>query len=391
MGRWEVMVGNKAIAYAAKLARVQFISAYPITPQTSVVEYLAEMVASGELDAEFVNVEGELTAQTAALGASASGARAFTATAGPGLLYMHHPMHATSGGRFPVVMAVIHRSVKGMQPDHTDMMAQRDTGWIMLECESCQELLDTGIMAFKIAEDDRVRLPTIFAGDGYILSYTAEPVEIPSQEDVDAFLPPYRSGYPLLPGLAEEARRVQMEQWGIGQDPQLRWMRQQEAMEAAKRVIMEVNEEFHRWFGRRYGNGLIEEYGCDGAEALIVAMGTMASTARSAVDRLQAKGKRIGLVKLKAFRPFPSEEFQRLGSEAEAIGVIDRSISLGSGGITFQEIRSSLYDLEERPRILGFHAGLSGKEVRVEDIERICEKTLRAAGGEEAPPLVEWV
>ncbi|MBS7638099.1 pyruvate ferredoxin oxidoreductase [Candidatus Bathyarchaeota archaeon] len=391
MGRWEVMVGNKAIAYAAKLARVQFISAYPITPQTSVVEYLAEMVASGELDAEFVNVEGELTAQTAALGASAAGARAFTATSGPGLLYMHHPMHATSGGRFPVVMAVIHRSVKGMQPDHSDMMSQRDTGWIMLECENSQELLDTGIMAFKIAEDERVRLPTIFAGDGYILSYTAEPVEIPSQGDVDAFLPPYRSNYPLLPGLAEEARRVQMEQWGIGQDPQLRWRRQQEAMEAAKMVIREVNEEFYKWFGRRYGNGLVEEYKCDDVEAFIVAMGTIASTARAAIDRLQARGRRIGLVKLKSFRPFPSEEFRRLGAKVRAIGVIDRNISLGSGGITFQEIRSSLYDLEERPRILGFHAGLSGKEVRVGDIEMICEKTLRAAKGEGPSSLVEWI
>jgi pyruvate ferredoxin oxidoreductase alpha subunit len=391
MRRWEVMVGNKAIAYAAKLARVQFISAYPITPQTSVVEYLAEMVASGELDAEFVNVEGELTAQTAALGASASGARAFTATSGPGLLYMHHAMHATSGGRFPVVMAVIHRSVKGMQPDHSDMMAQRDTGWIMLECENSQELLDTGIMAFRIAEDERVRLPTIFAGDGYILSYTAEPVEIPSQEDVDAFLPPYRSSYPLLPGLAEEARKVQMEQWGIGQDPQLRWRRQQEAMEAAKEVIKEVNEEYYKWFGRRYGNGLVEEYRCEDAEAFIVAMGTIASTARTAIDRLRARGERIGLVKLKSFRPFPSEEFRRLGAEARAIGVIDRNISLGSGGITYQEIRSSLYDLDERPRVLGFHAGLSGKEVRVEDIMGICEKTLRAARGKAETPLVEWV
>jgi len=388
---WEVMVGNKAVAYAAKLARVQFISAFPITPQTTIVQYLADMIAKGELDAEYVTVEGELTAQTAALTAAAAGVRAFTATSGPGLLYMHHPMHATSGARLPVVMAVVHRSVKGMQPDHSDMMAQRDTSWLMLECENSQELLDTGIMAFKIAEDSRVRLPTIFAGDGYILSYTAEPVEVPGQEEVDAFLPPYKTTFPLLPEQAEESRRWLMEQWGVGQDPQLRWKRQQEAMEAAKSVIKEVNEEFGRWFGRSYGNGLVEEYRCEDAEAVIVGMGTIASTARTAIDNLQKQGKRVGLVKLKSFKPFPAEEFQRIGEKVRAIGVIDRNISCGSGGIVFGEIRNSLYDLDERPKTLEFYAGLCGKEVRVEDIERMAEKTLKVARGARVASLVEWV
>ena len=385
------MVGNKAVAYAAKLARVKFISSFPITPQTTIVQYLADMIADGELDAEYVTVEGELTAQTAALTASAAGVRAFTATAGPGLLYMHHPMHATSGARCPVVMAIIHRSVKGMQTDHSDMMSQRDTSWLMFECENSQELLDTGIMTFKIAEDDRVRLPAIFAGDGYILSYTAEPVEIPAQEDVDAFLPPYKSYFPLLPERASDARNWLMAQWGVGQDPQLRWKKQQDAMEAAKQVIREVNEEYGKWFGRSYGNGLVEEYMCEDAEAVIVAMGTIASTARTAIENLHGRGKRVGLVKLKSFKPFPAEEFQRIGPQVEAVGVIDRNISCGSGGIVFGEIRSSLYDLEERPRTLDFHAGLCGKEVTVGDIERIAEKTLRAARGEEVGPLVEWV
>lgn len=391
MGHWEVMVGNKAIAYAAKLARVQFISAFPITPQTTVVEYLAEMVASGELDAEYVTCEGELTCQTAALGASAAGARAFTATSGPGLLYMHHPMHATSNGRFPVVMAVIHRSVKGMQPDHSDMMAQRDTSWLMLECANAQELLDTGIMAFKIAEDQRVRLPTIFAGDGYILSYTAEPVEIPDQEEVDAFLPPYKSTYPLLPELAEENRMHQLAMWGFGQDPQLRWKLQQDAMEAAKTVIKEVNEEYRKRFGRGYGNGLIEEYKCDDVDAVILAMGTIASTARTAIDQLQSEGKRVGLVRLKSFKPFPSEEIMRVGEKVKAIGVIDRNISCGNGGIVFEGVRSSLYDLDLRPKTLEFYAGLVGKEVTVRDIRKVAEKTLRAAKGEKLESIVEWV
>ena len=385
------MVGNKAIAYSAKLSRVQFISAFPITPQTTVMEYLSEMVADGEIDAEYVTCEGELTCQTAALGAAAAGARAFTATSGPGLLYMHHPMHATSGGRFPVVMAVLHRSIKGMQPDHTDMMAQRDTSWLMLECADSQELLDTGIMAYKIAEDKRVRLPTIYAGDGYILSYTAEPVELPDQEEVDAFLPPYKSTYPLLPELAEDARKLQMAMWGMGQDPQLRWKMQQDSMEAAKTVIKDVNEEYGKRFGRSYGNGLIEEYKCEDVEATLVAMGTIASTAKTAIDQLQAGGKKIGLIRLKTFKPFPTEEFQRIGKEIQTIGVIDRNISCGNGGIVYEGIRSSLYDMPERPKTLDFFAGLCGKEVTVNDIKRIAEKTLKVAHGEKGINPVEWV
>jgi len=288
-------------------------------------------------------------------------------------------------------MAVLHRSIKGMQPDHTDMMAQRDTSWLMLECADSQELLDTGIMAYKIAEDKRVRLPTIYAGDGYILSYTAEPVELPDQEEVDAFLPPYKSTYPLLPELAEDARKLQMAMWGMGQDPQLRWKMQQDSMEAAKTVIKDVNEEYSKRFGRSYGNGLIEEYKCEDVEATLVAMGTIASTAKTAIDQLQAGGKKIGLIRLKTFKPFPTEEFQRIGKEIQTIGVIDRNISCGNGGIVYEGIRSSLYDMPERPKTLDFFAGLCGKEVTVNDIKRIAEKTLKVAHGLKVINPVEWV
>jgi pyruvate/2-oxoacid:ferredoxin oxidoreductase alpha subunit len=391
MAQWEVMVGNKAVAYAAKIARAGYISAFPITPQTTIVQYLSDMIANGELDAEYVTVEGELTAQASAFTASAAGVRAFTATSGPGLLYMHHPMHVTAGSRLPVVMAVVHRSVKGMQPDHSDMMAQRDTGWMMFECEHSQELLDTGIMAYKIAEDERVRLPAIFAGDGYILSYTAEPVELPPQEEVDEFLPPYQTEWPLLPEKMNQVLPFMMKQFGFGGDPQDPWKRQQKAMEEAKTVIREVNDEYGKRFGRSYGNGLVEEYMCEDADAVIVAMGTIASTARTAILNLRKKGKNIGLVKLKSFKPFPAEEFQRIGKEVKALGVVDRNISCGSGGIVFGEIRNSLYDLDERPRTLQFYAGLIGKEVKVGDIEKVAEKTMRVAEGGEAGPVVEWV
>lgn len=389
--KFEVMVGNKAVAYVTKLARVKFISAFPITPQTTIVQYISDMIANGEIDSEYVTTEGELTAQASALTATAAGVRSFTATAGPGVLYMHHPMHATSNARLPLVMAIMHRGVKGMQPDHTDMMSQRDTSWIMLECENSQEILDTGIMSYKIAEDARVRLPTIFAGDGYILSYTDEPVEIPDQAKIDAFLPPYKTTYPLLPEQGLDNKKAQMELWGYGMDEQARWKIQQDAMEAAKKVIKEVNTEYKKLFGRGYGNGLIEEYKTKDVDAVLIAMGTIASTARTAIDKLQADGKKVGLVRLKAFKPFPAEEFQKLAPKVKAMGIIDRNISCGSGGICFSEIRSSIYDVEERPKTLEFYAGLNGKEVRVQDLIKMGEKTLKAASGAKVTPLVEWV
>ncbi|MGD0805203.1 MAG: pyruvate ferredoxin oxidoreductase [Candidatus Bathyarchaeia archaeon] len=389
--KFEVMVGNKAVAHAVRLARAKFISAFPITPQTTIVQYIADMVANGEIDAEFVTTEGELTAQASAFSAGAAGVRAFTATAGPGLLYMHHPMIATRNNRIPVVMAVMHRGIKGMDPDQTDMMAQRETGWMMMECDSGQEVLDTGLMAYKIAEDERVRLPCLFAGDGYILSYTDEPIDIPDEAKVDAFLPPYKTMIPLLPDQGKENRDFQMQQWSIGQDVQTTFIEDQQAMENAKKVIKEVNTEFKKMFGRGYGNGLVEEYKTKDVDAVIIAAGTIASTARVAIDKLQSEGKKVGLVRLKTFKPFPAEEFQRIGPKVKAMGIIDRNISIGSGGWAFGEIRNAMYEVEERPRTLQFHAGLNGKEVRVQDIIKIGEKTLKAASGMKVSPLVEWV
>lgn len=413
----EVMVGNKAVAYSVKLSRANLIAAYPITPQTTIVQYLSEFVSSGELEAEFVNVEGEITAQLACMAGSIAGARAFTATSGPGLLYMHHALHGAARYRLPVVMAVANRGVRTMGPDHTDLMAQRDTGWIHLYCENNQEVLDTGIMAYKIAEDERVRLPVAFGLDGYVLSYTAEPVEIPDQEAVDDFLPPYKSLYPVLPEKFDEEiehykrhwneghginepftpypadesfSHLTMVRWGAGHDLQWRWRGHQEAITRAKQVINEVDAEYGKIFGRSYG-GLVDEYRCEDVEAVIVAMGTIASTARATIDKLQNEGKSIGLVKLKAFRPFPTEQFQSIGERCKAIGVIDRNISLGEGGIVFASVRSSLYDQEERPIVLSYHAGLAGNEVRVRDIEHIADRTLKAARGERVESLVEWV
>jgi len=386
MGHKELMVGNKAVAYGAVLSKVQVASAYPITPQTTIVEYLADFIAEGKLDAKFIEVESEMSAQVSVQGASWAGARTFTATSGPGLLYMHHPM---MGCRLPIVMAVVHRSNKSMQPDHTDLMAQRDTGWIHLYCEDNQEVLDTVIMSYKIAEDDRVYLPVALGLDGYILSYTAEPVEIPDQELVDGFLPPFKGRSAPHPDMTIEEWRANQARGAGGYGTQKAWIDHHENMMAAKEVIVEVDEEFGRVFGRSYG-GLYEEYNCEDAEAVIVAMGTIASTARPTIDALREEGKDVGLVKLKSFRPFPHDEFREMAKRYNAFGVIDRNISIGSGGVVFNELRSALYDVDDKPSAIGFHTGLSGEEVTPGMVKRIAEKTLKAARGP-VEPLVEWV
>ena len=377
---FEVMVGNKATATAVKLARVQVASAFPVTPQTTITEYLSEMVVNGELDAEFVNAEGELSTQVIVQAASRVGARTFVCTSGPGQLYMHHPMHQTSSNRLPVVMAVVHRGNKSMMPDHTDLMSQMWTGWIQLYVENNQEVLDTVLMAYKIAEDERVRIPVAVGYDGYVLSYTAEPVEIPDQGKVDAWLPPYEAIPSYLPG---------------GQDPPSRlripWKEHHEIIVNSKKVITEVNDSYGKTFGRSFGNGLTETYRSEDADAILVAMGSMAGTARAAVDRLWEDGKKVGLVKLKCFLPFPVEDFKTYGEKYRAIGMIDRNICMGHGGAGYRLIRDTLYDLEDRPSVLQFHAGMAGKEVRVDDVYDIGEKVLKVAKGGKVTTSVNWV
>jgi len=267
-------------------------------------------------------------------------------------------------------------------------MSQMWTGWIQLYVEHNQEALDTVLMAYKVAEDPRVRLPVAVGYDGYVLSYTAEPVEIPSQEAVDAWLPPYKAMPSLLPD--EVGPESMGRGFGGGGDPQDPWREHHEAVLGAREVVKEVNEDYGRVFGRKYGDGLIEKYRCDDAEAVLVAMGSLAGTARAAVDRLQEDGKKVGLVKLKCLLPFPEEDFQAIGKEVGAIGMMDRNVCLGHGGAGFRLIRHSTYDLDERPKVLQFYAGLGGKEVRVAEIVSIGEKTLKAARGEEVS-LVEWV
>ena len=386
---YEVMVGNKATAVGCKLARVKVAAVFPITPQTTITEYLSEIYASGELPGfEFVNAEGELSSQVIVQAAEAVGARSFTCTSGPGLLYMHHPMQETAAKRLPLVMAVVHRSVKSMQPDHSDLMSQQWQGWLHIYVENAQEILDTTVMAYKIAEDKRIRLPVAIGYDGYVLSYTAEPVEIPAQEEVDAFLPPYKPMPSILPDQVDP--KTFGAGWGDG-DPMKPWQLHNEAALNGETVIKEVFAEWGKKFGRTYGNGMIAPYRVEGADCIITAMGTIAGTTMAAIDKLWADGKKVGLVKIRSFLPFPRKDFQEITKNVGAVGVFDRSCQPGMWGPVYHQMRSTLYDEDKKTPVIGFIGGLSGKEVRVADMYKLGEKTLKVAKGGKPEAPIQWV
>lgn len=371
----KVLTGNQAAAYGAILSDVDVVSAYPISPQTTIIEELAEMQASGLADLELIRVESEHSVMSACIGASMGGVRVFTATAGQGLLYMHEMLHYAAGARTPIVMVNVNRPPAppwNMWSDQTDSISQRDTGWIQLYCEGSQEVLDTTIMAFKIAES--VKLPVMIIEDAFFLSHTSEPVDIPEKRDVESFLPPFDPEDMWLnpdnprsfgaPGTGD----VYMEfRWHIQRD-----------MERAKAVCSGVEEEFGTIFGRRYP--VVEEYRCEDAEIIIVCSGAVASTAREAIDSLRDKGERVGLTKIKALRPFPRKMVSEALKNRQKVAIIDRNFSPGASGVWCQEIRSAIYDLpeKERPLIYGYVVGLGGRDITIDTIKNVFELTQRS-------------
>jgi len=358
----KVMVGNHAVAWGVRLARVEVISAYPITPQTQVVEKLSEMCADGTLAARFIKVESEHSAMAAVIGASATGVRAFTASSSHGLLYMHEMLHWAAGGRHPIVMADVNRAIGpgwNIWTDQNDSLSQRDTGWVQLYCETNQEVVDTTVMAFKLAES--LSVPVMLMLDGFYLSHTAEPVDIPDQELVDRFLPKRDAPHKLDVD--------QPHAFGALVRPdsymEMRWL-QQEALQKVPETLAAIEQDWQRMFGRSYG--AVEAYRAEGADLLLVTSGTITSTARTVVDARRAAGEAVGLLKVKMFRPFPTallrDALRRLG-RVSRVAVLDRNISPGHGGIFAEELRAALYDLGdgERPEIFGFVLGLGGRDV----------------------------
>ncbi len=383
----KVMTGNYASAYGAKAARAEVIAAYPITPQTSIVEKLAEFVSTGELRAKFVPVESEHSAMAACVSASILGARTYTATSSHGLALMHEVLMWASGARLPVVMTNVSRAMAppwSVWVDHMDSVAERDTGWMQFFCESNQEVLDTIVMAYKVCESRGIMLPAMIIEDAFILSHTSEPVDVPDQDSVDSFLPGYdpevklEVGKPM--GFGSLVRPDQYMEFRY---------KSMLAMREARNRILSVDKEFKQAFGRSYG-GLLDEYMCDDAEVALVAAGSVAGTARTVVDRLRAKGMRVGLARIRAFRPFPFEEFRSLAGRVEGMAVLDRSYTHGAAGAFFTEILGALYDVPKRPAMKNYIAGLGGRDITPNVIETIFDDMfVRCKRGSDLQP--EWM
>jgi pyruvate/2-oxoacid:ferredoxin oxidoreductase alpha subunit len=363
----KVIVGNHAVSWGVKLARAEVIAAYPITPQTQIVEELAEMCADGRLKARYIKVESEHSAMAACIGASAAGARTFTATSSQGLLLMHELLHWASLGRLPVVMADVNRAVApgwSIWCDQNDTLAQRDTGWVQLYCENNQEVLDTTIQAFQLAE--KVNLPVMIVLDAFFLSHTSEAVDIPEAAQVDAFLGPREAELKL--DVNDPRAFGALTRPDVYMEMRLR---QQEAMREVFGVWAGIEANWEKRFGRRWG--AIETYQTEDADLVLVTSGTITSTSRYVVNEQRAAGRKLGLVKIKMFRPFPTDLLRRALAGVPRVAVLDRNISPGHSGIFAEELRAALYDLpaDKRPRVDGYVVGLGGRDVTPAVIEEI--------------------
>ena len=376
----QVLKGNHAVSRGVQLSRVQVISAYPITPQTTIVEALSELCARGELTARFIKVESEHSALAALIGSASAGARSFTATSSQGLLLMHEVLHWTAGARLPIVLTNVNRAVApgwNIWADQTDSVSQRDTGWIQIYAESNQEVLDSVILAYRLAEN--VLLPVMITYDAFFLSHTSEIVDVPDADAVDAFLPPYRPPYRL------DVNQPKMFGGMIGPDfyYEQRYRTHREAMDVLDRYP-EICAEFQQRFGRPYG--LTETYRAEDAVVMIATAGTTASVSRIAVDRLRKTGVAAGLMKIRMLRPSPKDSWRRALSGASRVVVIDRNLTAGAGGVFADEIRNALYAAGDRPGVFSAVAGLGGRDVTPEDVCGIVRAALDS-DAEDAPPI----
>ena len=357
-----------AIADAAKLARVEVISAYPITPQTHIVEHLSEIVAQGELEANYINVESEHSAMSACCGASATGARTFTSTSAQGLELMHEILFIASGMRLPIVMATVNRALSSplsIWGDQSDVMAARDTGWIMLFCENGQECVDTTIMAFKIAEDRRVLLPVMINLDGFSLSHVIEPIALPTQEDVDAFLPSYNPAYTLHPD-----KPVTMGAYAMPELYTEAKFAQETAIRNSKVIIDEVLEDFGKRFGRPYK--AVETYNNDDSDFAFIALGSICENIKTSIDDMKSEGKKAGLVQLRLFRPFPNDDFLKAIQGKRRLAIMERAMPGGATyGPLFNEIAALIHTHGLNIATENYICGLGGRDVQPEEFKNI--------------------
>ncbi len=390
MGEQKAMTikGNMATAMGAKLCRPNVIPAYPITPSTLFPEKMSEFVADGELDASMINVESEHSAMSACIGAAATGARVCTASASQGVALMHEMLFIASGMRLPMVMAVGNRALSApinIWCDHQDTVASRDSGWLQFYAENNQEGLDLMINAFRIGEDKRVLLPVMVGIDAFVLTHTIEGVDVPAQEDVDDFLPPYEPPH----GKLDPKEPATFGSFGTPEYYQEFKQAQVEAIEGSRDVIDEVFEEYEEMFGREYNKAT--PYYCDDAEIVLITMGSMTGTAREAVKKLRKEGKKVGLIKLTVFRPFPSPELKEILSGVKGVAVVDRNISPGAYGAMYSDLAAAYTNDEEKPILKNFITGLGGREIFVKNFEEMYEMTKKAVDTGNLGKPVEWI
>ena len=377
----KTIMGNHAVSYGVRASEARVISAYPITPQTHVVELLSEMCANGEIDAKFIKVESEHSAMAACVGASAAGSRAFTATSSQGLLLMTEMLHWAVGSRLPIVLANINRAIGppwSIWTDQNDSLSMRDVGWIQIYCESNQETQDTIPQAFKIAE--QLQLPVMLVLDAFFLSHTYEIVDILESEEVRKFLPEYKPEIKLDVNEPHSFGNLA----GPDYYMELRYMIE-EAMGEAREVIKKTGKEFGEHFGREYG--LVHPYRCDDADIIMVCSGTVASTVRAVIDEMRDEGIKIGSLKVRVFRPFPFEEVRQILGSAKKVAVLDRNISFGNHGIFFQEVKSALYGYTDIP-IVGYILGLGGRDITPDVLKDVANKAINDKNPE---PYINWI
>ncbi len=397
MAEVQIMTGNTAAATAAKLCQVQVVSAYPITPQTSVTETLSQFIESGELKAEYVRVESEHSAMTVCISASTVGARVFTSTSSHGLLYMHEQLHWAAGSRLPIVMCCVNRGVGApwsIFNDQQDSISQRDTGWIQFYCRDNQEIIDTVIQAYRIAEE--VYAPVMVCYDGFVLSHTMMPVCIPDAEMVASFLPPYKPhtilspdnpyniNPVLFPGMRKNSAGILCDGY-----MEMRY-KLQEALEKARDVIIATGIKYSKLTGRDYSE-MLWRYKTDDAEVILTGMGSIATEATVAVDQLRQKGIKAGVIGVRVFRPFPRIAVQQALKNAQAIIVLEKAISYGFEGALCSDIKAALYGTGINPPLHNFIAGLGGRDVKAREISEAVQASLTEMKNKNAQNKTIWI
>ena len=385
----ERLSGNEAVAYAIKQINPDVMPAFPITPSTEIPQYVANYIANGQIDTEFIHVESEHSAMSAAIGASAAGARTLTATSSCGMALMWEELYVAASDRLPIVLALVNRALTGpinINADHSDSMGARDSGWIQIYAESNQEVYDNFLQAFPIAEDKRVHLPVMICQDGFITSHGVENILLVEDEKVKEVVGEYEPEHFLL----NQKEKMAVGPYAVSNYYMETKRSQRQAMENAREVILEMAEKFEKLTGRKYG--FFEEYCMEDAEYVVVIIGSAAGTCKAAIEKLRAEGKKVGLLKIRVFRPFPEKELGEALKDRKAVAVLDRSeMFAATGGPLGTEVRSAMYSSGSNARVVNYFYGLGGRDITVEDFCTVYERLEEIAKTGEIPDMYEFI